>query len=98
MNIPIAYSRRLSFRRLCAALAVLAVMLVPPQLHAFILRVTDTQGNALTTGYRWLVEEDTTHLVVPGAMTTNTISLVIHKSYSPVVTNGTTTTAFRRRA
>ena len=92
MNIPIAHSRRLSFRRLCTALAVLAVVLAPPQLHAFILRVTDAQGQLITAGYRWQLEEDTTHLSVPGLLTTNTISVVTYKSYAPVVTNGATTT------
>ena len=42
-------------------------------------------------GFRWLLEEDTTHPVTPGALVSNSLSLDIHKSYAPVVSKGHST-------
>ena len=55
---------------------------------AFTLNVVDGNGNAVTNGFRWMLEEDNTTLTVPGVATNDTISLVIHNSHAPVVATG----------
>ena len=37
--------------------------------QAFTLKVVDDDGNPITTGFRWLVEEDNTFHVTPGTAT-----------------------------
>ncbi len=53
------------------------------------LRVVDQHG-APVSGFRWQVEEDNTTVTEPGAQVADSVSLVIHKSYAPVVANGRT--------
>ncbi|MCP4455168.1 MAG: hypothetical protein GY809_27210, partial [Planctomycetes bacterium] len=43
------------------------------------------------TGFRWLLEEDNTHPVTPGALVSDSLSLDIHMSYAPVVSKGHST-------
>ncbi len=61
--------------------------------QAFTLNVqgcdADNVCTPLTGGFRYLVEEDTTHPVTPGVPTPGTLGVSIHRSYAPVVTNGT---------
>jgi len=54
---------------------------------AFTLKVIDPEGGQVI-GYRWLVEEDTTYDVIPGALVGDTLSVSFHKSYAPVVVKG----------
>ena len=56
--------------------------------QAITLRVVDGDGNALTNGFRWMLEEDTTTLTLPGVSTNVSPGLVIHKSHAPVAANG----------
>ena len=56
--------------------------------NAFTLSVVDDSGVAFTQGFRWLVEEDTTHPVDPGTHVSDSLSVSIHKSYAPVVLTG----------
>ncbi len=65
--------------------------------QAFTLKVVDDDGNPITTGFRWLVEEDNTFHVTPGTATpspglpnSHTLSVNIHRSHSPVVKSGDT--------
>ncbi len=71
------------------AVLLLALWTVPAV--ALDLTVTDPQGNPVS-GFRWLVEEDTTNLTIPGALVANSISLDIHNSYSPVMAKGESAT------
>lgn len=74
--------------RLCAALAAAVLgAAAPVDLRAFTLNVVNDAGNPVM-GWRFLVEEDTTNLTVPGALVSNSISVDIHKSYAPVVYKG----------
>ncbi|MFO7553077.1 MAG: hypothetical protein R6W80_16850 [Haliea sp.] len=57
--------------------------------HAFTLNVVDPDGNPVF-GYRWLVEEDTTHPVTPGLPDPDSLGVSIHKSYAPVIAKGET--------
>jgi large repetitive protein len=68
---------------------LLAVVMIQAQAFAFTVQVVDPQGAAVT-GFRWMVEEDTTNWTVPGEPTVNppSISLDIHRSYAPVVAKG----------
>lgn len=69
---------------------LVAVMLVAAFVNpaaAFDLNVVDTNNNPVS-GFRWQVEEDTTHYVIPGAQVADSVGLEIHNSYAPVVTNG----------
>ena len=54
---------------------------------AFTVDVKDGAGNAVS-GFRWLVEEDTTHLVVPGTFDAESPGVGIHSSHAPVLANG----------
>ncbi|MHC4719829.1 MAG: hypothetical protein ACYSYT_05060 [Planctomycetota bacterium] len=67
-----------------------AVLCILPQAKAgaFTLKVVDTNGDPVS-GFRWLVEKDTTHPLIPGVQTTDILSLGIHRSYAPVVVKGT---------
>ncbi|MBI5674686.1 MAG: hypothetical protein HZC48_02500 [Nitrospirae bacterium] len=63
--------------------------LVPSGAMAFNLNVVDETG-APVSGFRWVLEEDTTHPVDPGVPVSDSLAVSIHKSYAPVVTNGKT--------
>jgi len=54
---------------------------------SFTLQVEDSQGNPVQ-GFRWLLEEDRTHAVTPGAHTADTLSVKFHTSHMPVVKQG----------
>jgi hypothetical protein len=67
---------------------------VAPQAPAQIpeLNVTKPDG-ALVEGYRWLIEEDRTHHIVPGETCMNgdldeCLSVDFHRSYMPVIAEG----------
>ncbi len=57
---------------------------------AYTINVTvkgaGTSGNPAS--FRWLVEEDNSTQSVPGVSVNNSIGIVIHKSYAPVVASG----------
>ncbi|NWF76963.1 MAG: hypothetical protein HXY53_10450, partial [Nitrospirae bacterium] len=58
--------------------------------EAFTLQVKGVNKDGTYTnviGYRWLVEEDATHHVIPGDPSTNW-AIDFHKSYMPVVAEG----------
>ena len=57
------------------------------QVQAFILNVVDQNGNPVS-GFRWIVEEDTSYPVTPGAFDPNSPSVSIATTYSPVVATG----------
>jgi len=57
--------------------------------HAFTLNVFDQNGIPVS-GFRWLLEEDNTHPVTPGAFDATSLSASIHKSYTSVVNRGET--------
>ena len=54
---------------------------------AFTFTVVDGQGVPVTN-YRWIVQEDTTYKVVPGAMVQDPLSVRFHRSYAPVIAAG----------
>ena len=64
-------------------------MFIQAELWAFTLNVQEPNGSPVS-GFRWMVEEDTTNHTIPGALVSDSISVDIHKSYAPVVTNGHT--------
>jgi hypothetical protein len=79
---------------------VFFLLLIAPSLsqstaQAFQLTVVDDNGNPVTTGFRWLVEEDNTFDVTPGVANpspglpeSHTLGVNIHRSHSPVVKSG----------
>lgn len=73
-------------------LGVFLLAVMQTSLFGFTLTVQEPDGTPVT-GYRWLVEEDTTNYVVPGVQVSDSISVSIHNSYAPVVTKGHTDTA-----
>ncbi len=81
------------FRRLTTCTVVtgglLAGTLGASSALAFTLNVVDQNGAAVTVGYRYLVEEDTTQHPVPGVSTTNILAFQFHKSWMPPVMAGT---------
>ncbi len=52
--------------------------------HGLTISVVDPAG-APVSGFRWQVEEDTTHPVVPGFTVADSLSVGIHRSYAPLV-------------
>lgn len=72
-----------------ALLSVAFLALLQATALGFTLNVVDGNGTPITVGYRWLVEEDTTHPVTPGVPDNNSLGVSIHKSYAPVVGKGT---------
>jgi hypothetical protein len=80
-----------SYWRKIVTMAIAAVFCMCGIARAFTLNVVDGNGNALTNGFRWMLEQDTTHLTVPGVATNDSISLVIHKSHAPVMAIGSST-------
>ena len=58
------------------------------QTGSFTLRVVDGSGNPIPVGYKWLLEEDTTHPSVPGVPSADIVGLNIHKSHFPVLMSG----------
>lgn len=66
---------------------ILMVTLLSPCAQAVIVNVVD-DSNAAVSGFRWLVEEDTTYNVVPGVPDPATLAVRFHSSYMPVVAKG----------
>lgn len=54
---------------------------------AFNLNVVDSRGASIS-GFRWLLEEDTTYSVKPGVNAPDNLGEGFHKSYMPVVAKG----------
>ncbi|MBE0598909.1 MAG: hypothetical protein IH614_16760 [Desulfuromonadales bacterium] len=75
-------------KRSLTVLVLLLGLTLPDRAEAFNLTVVDPQGDPITGGFRWLVEEDTTTLTTPGERTHASINNVIHNSYAPVVAKG----------
>lgn len=64
---------------------------LPLKAQAFTVSVVDQDGTPVS-GFKWLLEEDNTHLPEPGVhksvaadVKDNTLSISIHKSHAPVV-------------
>ncbi|THJ25409.1 MAG: hypothetical protein CAF45_000935 [Nitrospira sp. CG24E] len=55
---------------------------------AVSLTVNDGAGSSISTGFRWLLQEDQTFLVAPGIPNPNSLSYNFHRSYMPVVDKG----------
>ena len=60
---------------------------------AFTVKVVDENGQTISSGFRWLLEEDTTTLTTPGALVHDSITNVVHNSYAPVVQEGNSGTS-----
>ncbi len=70
-------------------LTLLSGIFIHYNAEAFTLNVVDGINNVpITGGFRWLLEEDTTNVTVPGAPVIDSISLTIHNSYAPVAAKG----------
>lgn len=65
----------------------LMLALIAASSAALTVSVVDPQGNPVS-GFRWLVERDTTHPVTPGALVADSLSVSIHSSHAPVVARG----------
>ncbi|MDB6108798.1 MAG: SdrD B-like domain [Pedosphaera sp.] len=59
-------------------------------LAALSVTVVDDAGNSISD-FRWILQEDNTAPGFPNVPTNNTVSLVVHKSQSPVVATGHST-------
>jgi len=86
-----------------SALASLMGAVIATDAGAIQINVTTPDGTAITTGFRYTIEEDRTFHVIPGctginplpdgcaalgASPTETLSLNFHRSYMPVVLTG----------
>ena len=61
---------------ICSFLLLLCVVTLH-NADAFTIKVVDNEGNNVK-GYRWLVEEDVTYEVVPGAIVSDSPGVGIH--------------------
>jgi hypothetical protein len=78
----------MSSMRVCRVFALLLLSgALTAQAHAFRITVEDQDGNPVD-GFRYIVQEDTTHWVVPGVQTMDILSLGIHHTHAPVVASG----------
>jgi large repetitive protein len=90
-------------RKVALAASLLVASVMSSQALAVQVTVKDGAGTPITTGARWVLEEDRTFDVVPGVTGTpqapsvlgkpasETLSLKFHRSYMPVVATGETT-------
>ncbi len=87
---PCLYDRRqVRPLKCCLGLgALLAVALMAQAADALVVNVVDSSGTPISTGFRWLVQEDTTHKVVPGELDPYSPALRLHTSYAPVLSSG----------
>ncbi|MGV8040686.1 MAG: Ig-like domain-containing protein [Thermoanaerobaculaceae bacterium] len=69
-------------------LALLVGLLPAASALGVELIVQNGQGQPITGGFKFLVEEDNTNWTSPGQLTASSISLDIHTSYAPVVVQG----------
>ncbi len=89
---PSAHAGIFTPRRCARAGALaLALALMCSRVLGFTLTVVDGDGEAVPEVFRWLLEEDTTTLTVPGIPTNDSISLVTHYSHAPVAAVGSAT-------
>ena len=89
-------------RKVALAAGLLVASVLSSPALAVQITVKDGAGNPITTGARWVLEEDRTFDVVPGITGTpqapavlgkspsETLSLQFHRSYMPVVATGET--------
>lgn len=82
----------LIWRVLAVWLAMLAWIVTAPAAWAVDVHVVDTEGNPVS-GFRWLLQEDTTYHVKPGEKDPHTLSTSFHASHSPVLGSGLCTTS-----
>jgi len=69
--------------------AFLMCVIFVSQSYALDVHVVGSDGMPVS-GYRWLVQEDTTYDIEPGVPDPNNLSVSFHTSYIPVVTKGHT--------
>ena len=83
---------------------ILAGVFLQSEVQGFVINVVDDNGQPITVGFRYLIEEDNTFYTVPGVRTpvadwdptlgalnlTHTIGVDIHRSHAPVVCAGDT--------
>lgn len=67
---------------------VLVSLIFSTEINAYTIEVVDDSGMPISGGFRWLIEEDTTVPVIPGNPVSDSLSLTIHRSYSPIVQTG----------
>jgi hypothetical protein len=78
------------------AASLLLACLVSTSARAFVVNVVDENGDPVS-GFKWLLEEDTTHPPRPGVhapisadVNENTLGVSIHRSHAPVIASGET--------
>ena len=70
---------------------ILFSLLIQSNLEALTITIeVINPDGAPVPGFRWLLEEDTTVPVIPGAEVADSLAVRIHKSYAPVVLKGHT--------
>lgn len=84
-------TNKLPARWACPALAAL-LSLAASSASAFEIHVVNPQGQPVT-GFRWLVEEDTTFRPQPGVTLPSSLGMEFHRSYMPVIGSGDSTSA-----
>lgn len=91
MLIPLFKRGKIANFKVFSSILILFLFFVS-NLSAFTLTVQDKNGNPVS-GFRWLLEEDTTHWVNPGSPVHDSIGVNIHNSYNPVVDKGHSNTS-----
>ncbi|MFQ5478659.1 MAG: hypothetical protein ACE5E4_08585 [Candidatus Binatia bacterium] len=80
---------------LATAALALTAFCATAQAQGFALNVVGIESDGTQTPvaqYRWTLEEDLTYHVVPGVSDPNTLGVIFHRSYMPVVATGDETT------
>ncbi len=79
--------------RLCSFIVALMMFglwaTAPVQAAQFTINVVDQDGTAVS-GFRWLLQQDTSYAVEPGVQTADMLSIGFSRSYHPIAlgTNG----------
>ncbi|MEQ1560282.1 MAG: SdrD B-like domain-containing protein [Methyloglobulus sp.] len=74
--------------KLTLTVSLLGALVMPEAQAGITLNVVDHNGVAITSGFRWLVETDSTHTTTPGVRDVNALGVSFHKSDSPVLAEG----------
>ena len=77
-----------SVKSIMAFAGLILCLCFPSSALALVINVVDPDNNPVS-GFRWMIEEDTTHPVTPGVPVSDSLSVSIHRSYAPIaMTNG----------
>ncbi|MBN2432532.1 MAG: hypothetical protein JXQ27_13735, partial [Acidobacteria bacterium] len=88
-ELPVKETRRYSglHRKIFLSTLIMMMSFVFSGLAVVTVHVTGPNGESIS-GFRWLIEEDTTFHPLPGVQDPNSLAYSFHRSYMPLVDKG----------